>query len=144
MSVIYDDYEVQVYKYSDGYNGYYIRIKDDGLTYEMSFCHGGNDDCDYWLTYYVCLSIYRKRKDVVENFDNHKLTGNNSFKSFIFAKNAFKSLYDFCAPGRRIIIEAIDDRRAKVYEKFLSDYGFEKKYIHKKGLSKFIFVKDNR
>ena len=42
MSVIYDDYEVQVYKYSDGYDGYYIRIKDGGLTYEMSFCHEEN------------------------------------------------------------------------------------------------------
>lgn len=89
----------------------------------------------------VCLNVYRKRKDIESNFDLHKITGLNPFITYSFCKKAFDELYNFTTTGTTIKVMATNDKRAKAYEKFLSKYGFDKKYIHYKGLSSIMFSK---
>ncbi len=106
----------------------------------MTFLHYPDD----YLTFNVSLSIYRKRKNIDSDMEEKRLTGKNLFTSYVFAKNAFDTLYKELSQEHKIVICATNDKRAKAYESFLKKYGFEKKYIHYKGISNFMFVKDNR
>lgn len=106
---------------------YFIKEKIGNQTYRMDF----NIYTESYDTAYVniALYVYTKRKTIEQDMESKNITGHNPMATIRFARKAFEELEKRVMEARKyetIVFEVngTDTRRSKVYERFLSKYGY--------------------
>lgn len=131
-------------KWNHEKNEYYINTPIENQTLHMAF------EMDDWtmdtVWFNVYMTLYNKRKQIDENENKVKITGNNPMQTVAAAIKAFKILERATLFGfndrYNVVIHChwLDNRRRDAYYRFLSKRGYQYGKDANDG-SKWIFKK---
>lgn len=137
------DYETIQINHShtlEGCQNYEINIPIYNQTFNMHFQeYAYSFDTIY---FYVCMSVYNKRKNYDKNFAGNKITGEHPSLTLAAAAWSFRQLeYAVLEDWNDshnvvIVVEWSDNRRRDIYTRYLSRYGYEIAYAKTKCLMK--------
>lgn len=111
-----------------------------GMTSEVFFSgeaftdESGIVKKDSSLVYYISMEVYKKRKQINDNY--LKVTGQDGISTLVFAKEAISAFEKFISEEASsfrsvyLAVEWTDNRRRDVYMRGLSSLGFDFKILH--------------
>jgi hypothetical protein len=114
---------------------YYVRMREKmgSQTVEMDF-DGFRKSIYEGMIWYVCLTVYNKRKQIDNLHDSLEVVGKRGAETFVIALKMLKEFEKYLqertigSDKNSIYIGWADSLRKKIYCHFLKRYGY--RYIH--------------